>query len=259
METSNINKMSMYFEVISLRMYVVNRRFMSRLMYRIMLLLIFAASFLYASQEAIDTASIPIKNMVVIIDPGHGGIDSGATSINGVEEKHINLDIAMKLRRLIEQAGGVALMIREDGKGLYTEGSKSGRKREDLKTRQQLIKESDADIVISIHLNSFPQSQYYGAQTFYKNGDERSKKLSECIQSEMLVIMDRGNNRAIKPRSDTYLFKGNNIPGALVECGFLSNPEEEKLLQQGHYQEKLAWCIFSGIIEYFENEAKLQQ
>lgn len=249
----------MYFEVINMKMYVVNRRLMSRLMYRIMLLVVFAASFIYASQDAIGTASIPIKNMVVIIDAGHGGIDSGAMGRAGTEEKQINLNIALKLRRLIEQAGGVALMIREDEKGLYTEGRKSGRKREDLVNRQKLIKESDADICISIHLNSFPQSQYYGAQTFYKEGDPRSKKLAEFIQSEMLVIMDRGNNRTIKPRSDTYLFKGNDIPGALVECGFLSNPEEEQLLKQEHYQEKLAWCIFTGIIEYLESETKLKQ
>lgn len=243
----------------SLKVFVVNRRLISRIMYRIMLLTVFAASFIYASQDAIGTASIPIKNMVVIIDPGHGGRDNGAIGLTGTEEDDINVSIALKLRRLIEQAGGVALTIREDDSGLYTESKRTGRKHEDLTNRQKLINESGADIVIGIHLNYFPQSQYYGAQTFYEEDDERSRRLAEYIQKEMIHIMDRGNDRKIKPRSDTYIFKGNDIPGALVECGFLSNPEEEQLLKQEHYQEKLAWCIFTGVIEYLESEAKLKQ
>lgn len=236
-----------------LKIYIVNMKHMSRLFYRIMLLFIFAATFFYASQDAIKTASIPIKNMVVIIDAGHGGRDNGAIGYSGIEEDNINLKIAVKLRRLIEQAGGVALMIREDDSGLYDPTKRTGRKLEDLKNRQKFFSESGADVSISIHLNSFPQSQYYGAQTFYKEADDNSRKLAEYIQAEMLVVMDRGNDRKIKPKSDIYIFKGNNIPGALVECGFLSNPEEERLLTQDHYQERLAWSIFSGIIKYFEH------
>jgi N-acetylmuramoyl-L-alanine amidase len=239
-----------------LKIYVVNMKQMSRLFYRIMLLFIFAATFFYASQDAIKTASLPIKNMIVIIDAGHGGRDSGAIGGSGIEEDKINLSIAIKLRRLIEQAGGVALMIREDDIGLYDATKRTGRKLEDLKNRQKMFSESEADVSISVHLNSFPQSQYYGAQTFYKEGDNNSKKLAEYIQNELLVVMDRGNDRVIKPKSDLYIFKGNNIPGALVECGFLSNPEEEHLMTQDHYQERLAWSIFSGIVKYFEEESR---
>ena len=235
-----------------LKIYIVNMKQMSRLVYRIMLILIFAATFFYASQDAIKTASIPIKNMTVIIDAGHGGRDNGAIGISGIEEDNINLKIAMKLRRLIEQAGGVALMIREDDSGLYDPTKRTGRKKEDLTNRIKFFSESEADLSISIHLNSFPQGQYYGAQTFYKEEDENSRKLAAYIQTEMLIVMNRGNNRKIKPKSDVYIFKGNNIPGALVECGFLSNPEEEHLLTQDHYQERLAWSIFSGIVKYFE-------
>lgn len=239
-----------------LKIYIINMKQMSRLFYRITLLLIFAATFFYASQDAIKTASIPIKNMIVIIDAGHGGRDNGAIGISGIEEDNINVKIALKLRRLIEQAGGVALMIREDDSGLYDPTKRTGRKLEDLQNRMKMFSESKADVTISIHLNSFPQSQYYGAQTFYKEGDDNSRKLAEYIQTEMLVVMDRGNDRKIKPKSDLYIFKGNNIPGALVECGFLSNPEEEHLLMQDQYQERLAWSIFSGIVKYFEYEAK---
>lgn len=221
-----------------------------------MLLVIFAVVFSYASQDAIRTASLPIKNMVVVIDAGHGGRDSGAIGFTGKEEDNINLKIGLKLRRLIEQAGGVALMIREDDTGLYDETKRTGRKLEDLKNRQKIFSESEADIVLSIHLNSFPQNQYYGAQTFYKEGDANSRKLAEYIQEELLTVIDRGNNRKIKPKNDIYIFKGNNITGALVECGFLSNPEEEQLLTQDHYQERLAWSIFSGIVKYFEEESR---
>lgn len=249
--------MSNYNEVILLKVYVVNRRLMSRIMYRLMLLLIFAVAFIYASHEAIGTSSLPIKDMVVFIDAGHGGRDNGALGITDIEEDNINLKIALKLRRLIEQAGGVALMIREDDTGLYTEGKRTGRKQEDLRNRMKLFSESEADITLSIHMNSFPENQYYGAQTFYKDGDAKSKKLAQYLQTELLSVLDRGNNRTIKPKSDIYLFKGNNIPGALVECGFLSNAEEERLLTQDHYQERVAWSIFSGIVKYFEDEGEM--
>ena len=233
-----------------------NKRLMSRIFYRIMLLFIFAASFILASQDAIGTAAIPMKNMVVMIDAGHGGRDNGAIGTVGTYEDDINVKIGLKLRRLIEQAGGVALMIREDDTGLYDATKRTGRKLEDLQNRMKIFKESEADILISIHLNYFPEGQYYGAQTFYKEGDNKSKKLAELIQSELLNVIDRGNNRTIKPKSDIYIFKGNEIPGALVECGFLSNPEEEQLLTQDHYQERLAWSIFSGIVKYFEEESR---
>lgn len=228
-----------------MKLYIVNRKLWSRILYRLLLLILFAASFGYASENAIKEASLPIKDMVVIIDPGHGGIDGGAIGRTGTIEDNINLNIALKLRRLIEQAGGVALMIREDDTGLYAEGQRiRDKKNEDLRNRHYQLNNSDANIFISIHLNSFPQSQYYGAQTFYKTGDEKSKKLAEYIQTEMLAVIDRGNKREVKAKNDVFILKNTKIPGALVECGFLSNHEEEKLLQQDHYQEKLAWGIF---------------
>lgn len=242
-----------------MKVYILNRKLMSRMMYRVLLLLIFAASFAYASQTAIGTASIPIKNMVVIIDAGHGGIDSGAVGTAGTLEDEINLSIALKLRRLVEQAGGVALMVREEDMGLYDANKKSGRKLEDLQNRMKMFKDSNADIIISIHMNFFPQGQYYGAQTFYKDGNENSKKLAQYIQSELISVIDRGNTRVIKPKNDVYVFKGNDLPGALVECGFLSNSEEERLLKEDHYQERVAWSIFSGMVKYFEDGKEAKQ
>lgn len=197
----------------------------------------------------------PMSNMVVVIDPGHGGWDPGTSGKSGTIEADLNLSIALKLRKFIELSGGTAIMIREDGGGLYTDikNRTETKKTEDMKNRRAIINNSGADLLISIHLNSFPQSQYYGAQTFYKRGDESSKKLAQLIQSELITIIDRGNRREIKNRDDVYVLNNNTIPGALVECGFLSNAEEERLLKDAKYQQKLAWSIYCGIMKYWQN------
>jgi N-acetylmuramoyl-L-alanine amidase len=176
-------------------------------------------------------------------------------------EEDVNLKIALKLRRLIEQGGGTAIMIREDDSGLYTEGGngKETRKREDLSNRHTLINSCGASILISIHLNSFPEPQYYGAQTFYLKNDDKSKKLAESIQKEVIKVLDRGNERDVKATDSVFILKNNNMPGALIECGFLSNHEEERLLDDEHYQEKVAWSIFVGIVKYMETEERVAE
>lgn len=192
------------------------------------------------------------RSIVVVIDAGHGGIDPGASSKNGVAEDEINLSIALKLRHFIEQAGGIAIMTREDNNGLYTQGQSRirSKKNEDLNKRSEIINSSNANIYISIHLNYFSQSKYYGAQTFYKRGDENGKLLAELIQEELRNILGRDNNRVAKFVDGVYIMNNSKIPGALVECGFLSNPEEERLLQDDEYQNKVAFSIFCGIMRY---------
>ncbi len=210
----------------------------------------------FISKNTTAAFSIPIRSVVVVIDAGHGGRDPGASGRSGLTEEEVNLEIALKLRRLIEQGGGTAIMIREDDSGLYTEGGngQETRKSEDLRNRHTLINSCGADILISIHLNSFPQSQYYGAQTFYMKDDDKSRKLAESIQNELIKVLNRGNDRKAKSTDSVYILKNNSMPGALVECGFLSNREEEHLLDDEHYQEKVAWSIFVGIVKYMEQE-----
>ncbi len=217
-----------------------------------MFMLFIGANSVY--KETMETTKT-MNNIVVAIDAGHGGWDPGTSGRSGTIESDLNLSIAIKLRKFIELSGGTAIMIREDGGGLYTDSKNrtETKKSEDLKKRHEIINNSDADLFISIHLNSFPQSQYYGAQTFYKRGDENSKKLAQVIQSELITIIDRGNRREIKPRDDVYILNNNSMPGALVECGFLSNAEEEKLLKDSKYQQKLAWSIYCGIMKYMAN------
>lgn len=239
-----------------MRLYIIDRSKAQKYILKLIWLIILLTVLSFISKSSITVFSIPIRNVVIVIDAGHGGRDPGASGSSGIVEEEVNLKIALKLRRLVEQGGGTAIMIREDNSGLYTEGKnvKGTRKREDLENRHALINSCGANILISIHLNSFPESRYYGAQTFYMKGDDKSKRLAECIQKELIGVLNRGNERKAKSIDSIYILKNNNMPGALVECGFLSNHEEERLLRDDHYQEKVAWSIFIGIIKYLGEE-----
>ena len=209
------------------------------------------------SEEAISY--MPITNKTIVLDAGHGGIDSGTSSDDKtIFEKDINLAITLKLKELIESSGGLVVLTRDDDSSLYEEsGNKTTRQKynENLKNRKKIADESNADMFISIHLNYFTQSKYYGAQTFYPESNKDGKALASCIQDEFKRVVDNRNNRVIKPRNDLYLLKDCKIPSALIECGFLSNEKEAKLLNDEEYQEKIAWAIYSGIQKYFdENE-----
>lgn len=242
-----------------MRLYIIDRKKAAGYLFIFISLLVLSMNLGPVSQSTLAAFSLPVRSTVVVIDAGHGGRDPGASGARGLIEEEVNLKIALKLRKLIEQGGGTAIMIREDDTGLYTEGGngRETRKSEDLKNRHTLINSCGADIFISIHMNSFPQTQYYGAQTFYLKNDERSRKLAEQIQQELIRVLDRGNTRKAKPTDTVYLLKNNSMPGALIECGFLSNPEEEHLLADENYQEKVAWSIFAGIVKYLENEKKV--
>ncbi len=217
-------------------------------------IIIFLMLLLVLRDRAEPVSYIPITNKIVGIDPGHGGVDPGAIGVSGVQEADINLKIGLKLKRLIEQSGGIAVMTRDTDKGLYTERSKSlkEKKTEDLHNRKRIIEDGKCDIFITIHLNSFEQSKYYGAQTFYRKGSQEGMKLSNCIQEELRKVLDENNHRQPQEREDVFLLNELEIPSVLVECGFLSNPREEGLLATDEYQERIAWAIFTGIIKYFE-------
>ncbi|SHE72060.1 MULTISPECIES: N-acetylmuramoyl-L-alanine amidase CwlD [Caloramator] len=196
-------------------------------------------------------------NKVVIIDAGHGGIDPGAIGRDGTIEKDINLNIAQKLKGYLEDAGYTCIMIREIDEGLYSEyGRIRDKKNEDLRNRKQFIKKYKADLFISIHLNFFPESQYYGAQVFYPKNDTESEKIAKLIQQELIKTLNRGNKREAKGTNDIYVIRDNQIPSILIECGFLSNYEEEQLLKSEIYQNKIAWAIFKGISSYYLGNSK---
>ena len=203
-----------------------------------------------------QTTFLPIQNKVIALDAGHGGVDPGKVGKLKVTEEALNLKITLKLRKIIEQNGGVVVLTRNNGEGLYTDKSTSvkEKKTEDLKNRKKLVDENDIDVFDSIHLNSFEQEKYYGAQTFYKDGCKDSEKLANDIQKELRNSLDKDNTRVPQPRDSIYLIREVEKPAVLIEGGFLSNEREEKLLNDDKYQEKLAWAIYIGITKHFNEK-----
>ena len=163
------------------------------------------------------------------------------------------MKIALKLQNLLEQSGSSVVLTRSDENAIYDIDAKTLRQKKisDIHNRVKIGNESSADIFVSIHLNKIPQQQYDGWQIFYKEGSENGQKLAVSIQNNLNKAIQKENNRVAKTIDNIYIIKHVEIPIAIVECGFLSNPEEEKLLLQDEYQNKLAWGIYNGIIDYF--------
>ncbi|WP_026688573.1 N-acetylmuramoyl-L-alanine amidase CwlD [Alteribacter aurantiacus] len=199
--------------------------------------------------------SLPLSGKVIVLDPGHGGIDGGASSRAGDLEKDIALQITFILRDYLQESGALVLMTREGDHDLAAEGTKRirSRKVEDLKRRVALINESDADLFISLHLNAIPTPQWSGAQTFYNRAVEKSDVLAKQIQAEIIRNLEN-TNRDARPINSIYLMQQSKIPGALVEVGFLSNPTEAELLKSKDYQQSVAASIYEGILRYSYDE-----
>ncbi|WP_224749643.1 N-acetylmuramoyl-L-alanine amidase CwlD [Polycladospora coralii] len=202
-----------------------------------------------------DTWTMPFSGKFIILDPGHGGVDGGAVSRAGLVEKEVTLKIAQYLRDYLQEAGAYVVMTREEDKDLADPDTKriSRRKAEDLMKRVRLIKQKNADALITIHLNAFPSSRYHGAQTFYNPKHEENKKLAELIQSELIENLEN-TDRIAKQKSDIYILKSSDVPTVLVEAGFLSNPDEAALLATDGYQKKVAASIYTGLIKYYTGE-----
>ncbi|TCO74974.1 N-acetylmuramoyl-L-alanine amidase CwlD [Marinisporobacter balticus] len=237
-----------------MRIFIVKKKWL----YCVIFFMIFAVVGIFCVHKVLEVSKLKTLDKVIIIDAGHGGIDGGTVGENGSIESHVNLEIALKLRELLEQEGAIVLLTREDNVGLYSDtGTIRNKKNEDLKNRKKLREESNGDIFISIHMNSFQETKYYGAQTFYPKNSDESKRLAERIQEELIRVLDNDNKRVAKEKSDIYLLKTCSIPTVLVECGFLSNPMEEKLFQDPKYQEKVAWSMYIGILRYFQEKNKI--
>ena len=178
---------------------------------------------------------------------------NGAESSNGTTEGETNLKIALKVQNLLEQSGATVVLTRSDENAIYDLDKQTLREKKisDIHNRVKIGNESSADIFVSIHLNKIPQNQYWGWQCFYKDGDEKGMKLAKSMQDNLNQSIEKENKRVPMKIDNVYIIKYVEIPTAIVECGFLSNPEEEKLLLSDEYQDKLAWGIYSGIMDYF--------
>ena len=202
---------------------------------------------------AIPTMNIPVERKTVVIDAGHGEPDGGATTSDGISEADINLKIAFKVEELLKKGGMNVVMTRKDENSICDESANTinEKKNSDIKKRVEIANNSNADIYVSIHLNKIPQKNYWGWQTFYQSKSEYSKKLASCIQDALNISISNENKRVTLKLDNTYIMKNVEIPTTTVECGFLSNDNEKKKLITDDYQSKLAWGIYSGIMEYF--------
>ena len=205
------------------------------------------------TENTVETTATPASGKSIVIDAGHGTPDEGAQSSNGTTEAQTNLKIALKLQNLLEQNGSKVILTRSDEKAIYSLDSKTLRQKKisDIRNRVKIGNENSADIYVSIHLNKIPQSEYFGWQCFYNTKNDNSKKLAKQIQENLNEAIQKENNRVPMKLDTVYIMKNVEIPISIVECGFLSNPEEEKQLLEDGYQNRLAWGIYNGILDYF--------
>ncbi len=222
----------------------------------ILSLFVFACGIIKTAVYSDEETFLPSVGKKVIIDAGHGAPDGGAVGKSGTLEKDINLSVALALQKLFESGGTEVILTRSDDKGIYdVSGSIKNKKVSDIKNREKIINESDADVFISIHMNKFPDEQYSGPQVFYSPNHDDSQALAECIQKSMIAALNPESAREIKKAGkDIYLLHNAHIPAVLAECGFLSNSAEEKLLTDEKYQRQIAWSVYCGVIEYFNEK-----
>lgn len=197
--------------------------------------------------------SRPVKRLhCIVIDAGHGGEDGGATSCTGIPESRCNLEIALKLNDLFHLLGYDTCMIRTTDRAVYTTGSTIAQKKvSDLKERVRIANNTENGLLVSIHQNTFSDSQYSGAQIFYA-ATAGSEALAKQLQSDFVATLNPGSNRQCKAANGVYLMENIRCTGILVECGFLSNREEEAKLRSGEYQKKLCCVIACCVSRYLE-------
>lgn len=213
------------------------------------------------AQITSQTATVIAQNAAVqakytvIIDAGHGGIDGGATSCSGEMEKNINLEIALRLDDLMHLLGISTIMIRTDDRSIHTTGETiAAKKVSDLKERVRIVNETENSILVSIHQNYFPDAQYKGAQIFYSH-DNTATSLAKNLQSLFNDTLCKSSNREAKRASGIYVMENIKSPGVLIECGFLSNSEEEALLRTAEHQKKICCIVASQMCNFLEQYA----
>ena len=223
---------------------------MHRILQVIMAILMIAAIYSTYRYYVIPSSTNVRNGKIVVIDPGHGGVDPGKIGINGVYEKDVNLAIAVRLKKALEEKGYEVILTRKDDNGLYNEND-ANKKSSDMKNRCRIISESSADIVVSIHQNSFSSESVHGAQVFYYKQSENGRMLAECIQCSITENADKENSRKVKDNTTYYMLLHTPCPTVIVECGFMSNSIEAEKLSGDEYQQQMADAISIGVENYF--------
>ncbi len=197
---------------------------------------------------------------VIILDAGHGGADGGAVSVNGVPEKGINLDIVLTLRDMLESMGYQVELTRDEDESIHDEGVEGigKQKKSDMKNRLELFNKYPNAIAICVHQNQFTSPSSHGAQMFYSDKNARSQEIAQTIQDRFTEFLQPENTREIKcSGEELYLLYYCNNPAVLVECGFLSNPEEAALLEDPAYRKKVAFTICTALTEYISENYQI--
>lgn len=200
---------------------------------------------------SIRTSSSPNRVYTIVIDAGHGGRDGGSVGKNGTIEKEINLKYAKALEKKLSSSGYKVVMTRKTDDGLYDENAKN-KKLSDMQARMNIIKKANPTLVVSIHMNSFSSSSVHGANTYFREGDAASENCANLIQRCLNTYCDAPNSKG--KAGDYYMVTCSYYTSVLVECGFISNPEEEQKLNSQDYQEKIVYSIYSGILLYLGNK-----
>ena len=207
--------------------------------------------FYFLSREAATVSNQMSNQKVIVVDAGHGGADPGMIGVGGLEEKGINLTIAVKVKEELESSGFTVVMTREEDVGLYDDSSHN-KKAQDLQKRISIIQEVKPLLTVSIHQNSYEDSSVRGPQVFYYKDSPEGEKLAGILQEKLNTELEVERPRVEKGNTSYYLLK--RSPGILniIECGFLTNPDEAALLQEEAYQRKVARALVEGICEYLD-------
>ena len=235
----------------------LNRKVILLFTLALILIVVITKSYsVYAESKYIAALSWTVAGKVIVIDPGHGGIDPGAKGKNGGVEKDITLEVSKRLADLFVQAGAKVVLTRQNDTDLSDPGAGSllARKRQDLSRRVAMANERNADLFLSIHVNSFiSDPRQKGAQTFSQPGSAESKKISEAVQAELSAFLKNTKRKA--KEVDYFATRIAKVPAVLVEIGFVSNPQEEAAMLNPDYQGKIAWVIYSGVVKYYAQKA----
>lgn len=203
---------------------------------------LYNASTSHLEDRYIQTMSWLLAGKVIVVDPGHGGIDPGAIGSSGTREKEITMDTSLRLAALLRQAGAEVILTRQGDQEL------SRHKRDDLAKRVALANDNHADLFIGVHVNCFGGKREHGAQTFSQPGREDSWLFNQAIQRDLVRVLK--NTNRVSKKVDYYITRNVKAPAVIVEIGFISNPAEEKLLSDPVYQDKVAWAIYAGVVKY---------
>lgn len=196
---------------------------------------------------SIRTSTKPKGEYTIVIDAGHGGRDGGSVGVNGSVEKDLNLAYAKSLKRLLDKAGVNVIMTRDSDNGLYSEDA-DNKKLSDMRKRREIINNAQPDLVVSVHMNSFPLDSCKGAKTFYQIGSDVSFEAAKSIQNTLHYYIDNASSTV--GAGDYYILNCTKYTSVLIECGFVSSPEEEKLLNSEDYREEFMYSVYRGIMLY---------